>query len=181
MILAIAFLSAGASWGADAITPFDVKLGLWETKASTQMGAMRNMPAMPSIPPDALANMTPEQRAHVEAMMKARAGGPMVTTTKICITREQLNNPMAFSRPDRTSTPKVVSSSATRQQIHVECTHQGGKVAGDLTVERIDSEHIKGNMAMKGGMEGHPVDIKMTFDTTWVASDCGNVKPPNAR
>lgn len=180
-VFGITLLAAAALWGADGITPLDVKLGLWETRTSTHLGGV-TMPAMPVIPAETLAKMPPAQREQVEAAMKARgAGGPMSTTTKYCITPEQLNNPMAFSRGDRSCKSKMVSSSSTRQQVHVDCDHEGRKTAGDLTIERIDPRHIKGNMAMKGDMNGHPVDMTMSFDSRWLSSDCGNVKPPQHR
>jgi hypothetical protein len=44
-------------WAADNITPLNVKEGLWEV---TVTHSMTGMPAMPNIPPDALAKMPPE-------------------------------------------------------------------------------------------------------------------------
>lgn len=182
IVTGIALLWSATSWAADAIKPLDVKVGLWETTASTEMAGMPKMQAPPSIPPEALAKMPPEQRARMEAMLKARSGGgPMVTTTKVCMTRETLSNPMAFGRADKSCTPSVVSSTAARQQIHIECNNEGNKVSGDLTVERVDSEHIKGNMVMKGGAAPRPIDMKMSFETKWVSSDCGSVKPPSPK
>jgi hypothetical protein len=159
-----------------------VKLGLWETTAKTDMAGMPKMQAPPSIPQEALAKMTPEQRANIEAMLKSRAsGGPMVTTTKVCMTKESMSNALAFSRADKSCTPKVVSSSSSKHQIHIDCNREGHQMSGDLTVERVDSEHIKGNMVMKGGQGPRPVDMKMSFETKWVSSDCGSVKPPVAK
>ena len=162
--LLLPLLLAGAAWAAD-ITPLDVKLGLWETKSTTQMPAMRQMPA---IPPEALAQMPPEQRARLEAMSK---GGPMVHTVKTCMTREKLNNPTSISRVPKSCTPKVVLSSSTKQKIHVDCEQEGMKMSGDLEIERVDSQHMKGNMTMSG-----PAAMKMSFETSWIAADCGAVK-----
>ncbi len=176
--LGIAVLCAAGCWAADGLTPLDVKPGLWETKTHHQMGGMGNMPAMPAIPPETLAKMPPEQRARVEAMMKAHAaGGAGGITTKTCVTPEQLKNAMAFNRGDRSCTQKVVSSDSSRWQVRIDCNENAHKMTGDLTVERIDSTHVKGNMVAKGGVNEHPVDMKMSFESTWISSDCGNVKP----
>lgn len=176
--IGIAVLCAAGCWGAESLTPLDVKLGLWETKTQHQMGGMGNVPALPAIPPETLAKMPPEQRARVEAMMKGRAAGALGgMITKTCITREQLDNPMAFSRGDHSCTQKVISSSSSRWQVRIDCNENSHKMTGNLTVERIDSTHIKGNMVAKGGMEEHPVDMKMSFESTWLSTDCGKVKP----
>ena len=181
-LVGIALLCAAAAYAADAVTPLDVKVGLWETKVSTDMGGMPKMSSMPSIPPEALAKMPAEQRAKMEAMMKSRAGGgPMNTTTKVCITKEQLSNPAAFSRPDKSCAYKMVSSTSSKQQVHVECDREGVKTTGDLTVERVDAQHIKGNMAMKSGTAEHPVNMNMSFENSWISADCGDVKPPSMK
>lgn len=173
---------AASSCLAADIKPLDAKPGLWETKASTEMGGLPKMPATPSLPPEVLARMSPEQRAQMEAMIKAGAGGaPMVTTTKVCMTRESLANPTAFSRVEKSCTPSVVSSSGSKQEIHVECNQSGRKMTGDLTVERVDAEHIRGNMVMQGGEAPREINIKMSFETKWISADCGDVKPPAAK
>ncbi len=82
LCLLLAFFST-ALWGADKVQPLNVKLGLWEVTSTT------NVSGMPPIPDDVLARMTPEQRARMEAAMKARSGeGPKTTVRKECITKE---------------------------------------------------------------------------------------------
>jgi hypothetical protein len=135
------------------------------------------MPAMPQIPEAALAKMSPQQRAQMEAMMKSRAGGGAPqTTTKVCLTRESLSAG-AFGRQDSSCTTKVVSSSSSKQVVHVECAHGEIKTAGDVTVELVDPEHIKGTMLMKSMLGGQNTDMKMSFSNKWLAADCGDVKP----
>ena len=86
IVVGVALLWPAITLPAQDIRPLDAKVGLWESSTTTEMSG-RAMPAMPQIPEAALARMTPEQRAKMEAMMKSRAGGtPM--TTKVCITKE---------------------------------------------------------------------------------------------
>lgn len=174
-LLSLLLLSSAALPAQD-IKPFDIKLGLWETSTTTEMSGMPAMPAMPQIPPETLARMPPEQRARMEAMMKARSGGkPMAV--KSCITRETLNRSVAFSQQDKSCTTKVVSSTPSKQVVHMECTRENTHMTGDMTVERTDAEHAKGTSVMK--MEGdHPTTMKMSFETKWLSADCGDVKPP---
>lgn len=179
-VAGVALLWASASWAADDIKPLDVKPGLWETKASTETAGMPKMPAA-QMPLEALSKLPPEQRAKMEAMMKSRAaGGPMVTTTRTCITRESLSSGRAFARVQASCANRIIASTSSKLQIHMEC-NEGMKMTGDMTVERLDAEHTKGSMVMKGGQPEHPIETKMSFETRWLAADCGDVKPAVAK
>lgn len=152
--------------------PLDVKLGLWETVSRTELPAL---PASrPQIPPDALARMTPEQRARIEAILKSR-GTPGAITTRSCLTRESLEHGLNL-RNDQACTYKLTGSSAIRQQIQVECRQgQAREASGELTLERVDAGHIEGTMVMKPAAGSG--NIKTTFDSRWVSADCGRLKP----
>ena len=167
---------------AQDIKPFDVKLGLWETAVKTETPGMPMMSSMPNIPEEALAKMPPERRAQLEAMMKARgAGGPGAITTKSCMTRESLNRGMAFGQGDKSCTYNVLSSSSSKQVVHMDCTRETTKVAGDMTVERVDAEHVKGATVMKSTGGERSVEMHMSFETKWLSADCGDVKPAGSK
>jgi hypothetical protein len=153
----------------------DVKPGLWEVTATTEMSGMPTM-AMPQIPPDKLAQLPPEQQARIQAMMKGGANGtPATNTMKSCITREQIEQGLSFQN-DKACTSKIVSSTGSKQEIHTECTHGQVKTTGDINIERIDSGHIKGNATMTG-VGNAKMGMKITFDSKFLSSDCGDVKP----
>jgi hypothetical protein len=170
-----ALLLSSAVLPAEDIKPFDVKLGLWETTSTTEMSGMA-MPAMPQIPPDALSRMPPEQRARVEAMMKGRGGSPHSATVKSCITKDTLARAGAFGQSDKSCTTKVVSSTGTRQVIQMDCTRDNNHMTGDMTIDRVDPEHVKGSSVIKAEGE-HAISMKSTFETKWLSTDCGDVKP----
>jgi hypothetical protein len=181
ILLAIALLCPAATW-AQEIRPFDARLGLWESTASTEIAGMPAMPAM-QIPPETLAKMPPAQRAQVEAMMKGRgAGSPQVSTTKFCLDRSSLNRALYSS--NKSCSTKLVSSTPSTQQVHLECTQGNTKSIGDLNLERVDGEHMKGAAVFKASGDAstgdRSVDIKVTFSNKWVAADCGDVKPVGA-
>jgi len=182
-ILAItALLSPLSAWAADDIKPFDAKTGLWETTSTMEMAGMPAMPAMPQIPAEQLAKMTPQQRAQVEAMMKSKmggAGGPTTTTSKNCVTKDTLKSAMAMGANDN-CTRKILSSSSSMQNVHIECTQGKSTTTGDMMVERIDAEHAKGSMVMKSAASADQptaVNMKMSFTAKWISADCGDVKP----
>jgi hypothetical protein len=172
-------LSPLISRAADEIKPLDVKLGLWETTTKSDVGGMPAMASMPQIPEETLAKMPPEQRARVEAMMKGRgAGSPMNNTVRTCTTKESRDRGMDFLRNnDKSCTYKVLNSTADKLEMHMECTRQSMKTAGNVTVDRVDSEHVKSTVVMQ--ISGGPMtNMRMTIDAKWVSSDCGDVKPP---
>jgi hypothetical protein len=157
-------LSAGA-WAAD-FTPMDVKPGQWETTTTGQMTGM------PAIPPEALAQMTPEQRAKVESAMGARGAKPMVNTS--CRTKEKLaqawNTGQQFTK---SCTTTVATSSSSKQEVHVECDRDGKKINGTLKVEALDSEHIRGSFQMTAAPENnHAISMNYTFTSKWLGAAC---------
>jgi hypothetical protein len=174
-ILVLLTMLAPLVASADDLKPIDVKTGLWETTSKTEITGMPAM-AMPQIPEDTLAKMPPEQRARVEAMMKGRGmGGPQTNTTKSCLTKEALERGLNFQN-DKQCTTKLTSSSFGKQEIHLECNRNNMQMAGDVVIDRLDSEHLKGSGVIKtvGGMN---MTIKMSYETKFLSSDCGDVKP----
>ena len=59
--LACATVAGVILWAAE---PLNVKLGQWETTTTMQLSGM------PAIPPEALAQMTPQQRQMIEDRMR---------------------------------------------------------------------------------------------------------------
>ncbi len=180
--LALSLLLAPFAMRAQDIKPFDVKTGLWESTTTTEMSGLPAMPAMPQLSEEQLSKMPPQARAQVEAMMKNKGGvgAPRTTTGRSCITKETLSQAWGMNQQNCTS--KLVSSSGSQQKIHMECNMQGSTAVGDLTVDRVDDAHAKGTMTLKTTVGGSakqmgPVDMKMSFSSKWVGSDCGDVKP----
>jgi hypothetical protein len=176
-ILLSLMIVAPLTGNAQDIKPIDIKTGLWETTSTSEM---TGMPAtqMPQIPADKLAQLSPEQQARIQSAMKGR-GGPQTSTIKSCFTQEQLNKGLNLQN-DNSCTYKVTSSSGSRQEIHTECTRGQMKTTGDLTLDRIDSEHVKGTMVMKGlgsTPQTNNVNMKVSFETKFISSNCGDVKP----
>jgi len=159
ILLVMAFLTPLAGWAADPV-PLDVKLGLWETTLTTQIG-------MPALPAELLAKLTPEQRAEMEG----------ASTTKHCITKETLNEAFSYASTARehNCTQTFVTSTSSKRVIHMECTSGTMKTSGDIQVEAINSENTKGSIVMNGGEGGRGVGTKMEFTAKWLGADCGDV------
>jgi hypothetical protein len=93
----------------------DVKTGAWEITTST---AMSGMP----IPKEALDRMSPEQRAKVEASMRARGGAVKSHTSRTCVTREDLDRGDMQGRTEPNCKRKVLAQNARHLEIEQVCT-----------------------------------------------------------
>jgi hypothetical protein len=169
-LLAVALSCSLVSWAADQ---FDIRPGLWEVTSTVQVSGL---PPIPN-----LDQMTPEQRARIEAAMK-NMGGAHTNTAKSCVTKEGIEQAIAKanSRSGDSCSPKITNMTSSKVDLHIECTRQNGesKTNGDMSITRLDPEHFKGSGAMKtSGSGGRTMDMKWSMTGAFVSSDCGNVKP----
>ena len=171
ILLVMAFLTPLAGWAADPV-PMDLKLGLWESSVTTPMGGM------PALPPEVLSKLTPEQLAKMEAAMGR--GGPRMMTSKHCVTKETLSEMSSFNE-NRAQNCKqtLVSSTGTKQVIHMDCTMRETTSSSDLQFEAVDRENLKGSMVMNAGPGGRGVGTKMEFTAKWLGADCGDAGKKN--
>jgi hypothetical protein len=152
------------------VTPLNVKPGLWEVSVT-----MTGLPAMPAIPDSVLAQMPPDQRAKIEAMMKGQAN-----TMKTCVTKDKLEKSEAFRNAPKSCTYTIVSSTSSKLEMKTECTQNGVKMTGNFVVEAVDSENVKGSMRMNAS-GGNPsggnnaMNMNSTFTEKWLGADCGEV------
>jgi hypothetical protein len=160
-------------WAAEGIKPLDVRLGLWEVTNTVQTSGMPPV----SIPPEAMANMTPEQRARVEQMMKDRgSGAPKTTTQKSCMTREKMNRQQMFNEEQSSCTHTVVTSSSSKLEMRIQCGAEGTKTNGTLRVEALNSENVKGSMQMVSSGGDRTMNMSSNFTAKWLGPNCGDVK-----
>jgi hypothetical protein len=167
-------LCSSSVFAADKIVPPNIKTGLWEM---TETHNMTGMPAMPTIPPDTLAKMTPEQRAQFEAHMKnSFGGGPKTTTRKYCVTKEKLEKDMVFgeNRPECTRT--ILSSSSTMTEVKVHCQEKEVSSDGTFKFEAMSNESVKGTMRMVMTTHDRPMHMDFDFTSKYLGAACGDVK-----
>jgi Protein of unknown function (DUF3617) len=174
ILVGVAF--AGALCSAAFADALNVKPGLWETTVSSPGGA----PGMGAIPQDRLANLSPEQRAAIEAAMRARGGGgSQPTVTKSCITAEQLSKPLTFGQDNnRSCKVSLVNSTRSKQEMALSCDNPNMKATGTLTIESQNDEHYTGVLLIHAdGGDNGGMQINRKFTGKWISSDCGDVKP----
>jgi len=177
LLLGLIVVSSLASMAQNKFTPPNVKEGLWEVTMTASGSGMPGMPA------DALAKLPPDQRAQVEAMMKAR-GVTMngnTTVVKSCVTKEKMERGMAFSEKRGNCTPTVVKSSASHMEIKLHCeeTKDNGKqstVDSSTTIDVVSQDSIKGSTHAVTNSDGHTMNMDYTFTSRYLGPACGDVK-----
>jgi hypothetical protein len=170
VLIAAAALTVGASVASAAT--LDVKTGLWEV---TSQGETTGMPP---IPPEALAHMTPEQRAKIQQSMAdamGRSGKPDVNRS--CITEKALQRGLDLNDRDQPNCTRNVTNSSSRQlDVTMQCTGQQ-KMNGMLHIEAVDRQTMRGNFNLVTTDGTNTMTVKRTMNGKWLGSDCGNVKP----
>lgn len=153
------------------VTSLNVKLGLWQTTVAT------NMSGLPAIPDSALAQLSPDQRAKIQAAMKQVSGQPM--TTKSCMTKEKLDKSEGFRNAPKSCTYTVVSSTSSKLEMKLTCAQNGMTITGNVHVEAVDGENVKGSIQMNtsgNSGEGNGMNMNSTFASKWLGAACGNVQ-----
>jgi len=159
--LACATVAGVILWGAE---PLNVKIGQWETTTSMQMSGM------PAIPPEALAQMTPQQRQMIEERMKSMQGKP--TVSKYCVKQEDVDKALKFGTDDKECTRTIVTSNSTTQEIKIECNRDGNKSTGTVRVDASNRENVKGSIQMNMNGGGRGMTMNGTFNSKWLGATC---------
>jgi hypothetical protein len=155
------------------VQPLNVKTGLWQISMST------TMTGLPEIPPEMQARldqMTPEQRAKIEAMMKSKLGTPQTSSYKKCVTKEDLES-NAWNKPDEKCDWTVVTSTGSEMEVKTNsCT--AGKNMGmmqtdvDLKIHVVDSENVQATMQLTSNGNGTTMKGNGTYTGKWLGSSC---------
>jgi Protein of unknown function (DUF3617) len=159
-----------------------LKPGLWETHVTKSVMDGRDMSAQIAAASaqmqQAMANMTPEQRARMEAAMKDRGApsGGGLGSTKMCITPEQAAQDKPFVDREGCQ-PTTVNRSGNHSTFEFSCTRNGtttsGKgeaTAGGETISTVVDMTIK-----RANGDTHTVHSESAMK--YLGADCGDVKP----
>jgi hypothetical protein len=170
--VAIAILTAGAALAQDRIPALNAKTGLWEvTSVSVRSGA-------PPIPADALARMTPEQRAMIEAKMKAM---PQTTTKQSCFTAEDVAKGFGLNHVDKSCKQTIVSANGSKLEVKWICDGPNNKGTGSIRIEAPDPTQVNGLVEFTMASEGRVMNMKVTTTAKWLSNSCGNVEPDSPK
>jgi hypothetical protein len=152
------------AWAASAAEKLDIRTGTWEITATTQMSGM-------PLSDEMLGKMTPQQRAEVQAAMRAEAAkGPQTEVTRECITTEDVERPFqSASGEDCKQT--IVRTTRTAQEARLVCTgeHKG---EGLLRVNAANPETMTATLDLRAGDGPNPFTIKSRMQGRWLSAQC---------
>jgi hypothetical protein len=164
-------LGAAVSTAASGAT-LDVQTGLWEVASTGETTGL------PPIPPEALARMSAEQRAQMQAHMAAameRSNKPDVRRS--CITAKTLQRGLDFSQGERPNCKRtVLSSSSSQIDVRIDCTGDE-KMNGNFHFEAVDRQTMRGTINLVISNGANKMTMNRTMQGKWLGSDCGSVKP----
>jgi hypothetical protein len=178
LIAIIVTLSGAASAQSPTLKP-----GLWEMKSIRQVVDGRDLTAQRAAASarmeQAMANMTPEQRAQMEAMMSAQGGGsPGVAGggTRICISPAMAAKDKPMVGSDGRCEPAKVNRSGNKTSFEFNCSADGrtevgrgeSTVSGDTVTTRVD-------MAMTDARGRHTMQTESQMK--YLGPDCQGIKP----
>jgi len=164
--LIVILLATADGWAAQKLQPLNVKLGLWETSVTV------NSSGAPPIPPEALAKMSPEQRARMEERLK----GAHSSTQKSCLTKEKLEKGLAFEEKRQNCKRTIVSSSSTHMEMQFDCTTERMKISGTGKVDVENPESMKGTFHMTATSERGAMETTSNISGKWIGAACGDVE-----
>ena len=155
--------------------------GLWEHSATMKALGGKGAEAMAQMQAQ-LAQMPPEQRRQMEAMMASQgvtlgagsaAGQPILV--KVCLTPEQAARdalPVADSNCRQTSRER----SGNVHKFKFVCTgEREGSGEGEFTM--TSDKAYQGRMRMSSKSRGQVETMEIQQSARWLAADCGAVKP----
>lgn len=155
-----------------------MKAGLWEVEliknvvdgrdmTSAMKEAMANMQQM-------MANMSPQQRKQMEAMMGKQAAGS--TLQRTCVSPAMAAGDKPMMPPDMKCEPAAFNRSGNKVSFEINCTDRGrtttGKGESLLTGETVTT---KMDMVTTDPSGRHT--MQMESSARYIGPDCGDIKP----
>ncbi len=160
-----------------------LKPGLWQSRMLKQVvdghDTTAQMTSMASKMREMMAKMPPEQRARMEAMMKAH-GGPSVGangTVKMCISAALARRDAPIVDRTGQCRPSNVTHSGDRTTFTIHCNADGNTTTGkgESTVSgNVITSQVDMTTRTAGG-QTHVIHSES--EMRYLGPDCGNVKP----
>jgi hypothetical protein len=162
-------LVALSGFAADRLLRLNVKTGLWEVTKT-----IRNVGHMP-IPAGMLERLTPEQRARMEARLKAQpAERSRTITEKECVTEQDMHKGDLFTtNPNRECTEHLVNATSTDAVIQLACREEGLQGNGMVKIKVLNPESVEGSSHITATGNGRTLNTDSTFTAKWVSATCG--------
>jgi hypothetical protein len=142
----------------------NIKTGLWEITSTTQMSGT------PQLPKELTANLTPQQRAKMEADFKAASKDPKKDVDRSCITQKDVENP--FHGASENCKQSIIHTTRTTQEVRLVCAGEP-KGSGFIRINTPTPETMTGVMDIKMGEGADALTLKANLTGRWLGADCG--------
>lgn len=159
-----------------------LKAGLWEIKPIRQLVDGRDMTAQMAAAQakmqQAMANMNPDQRNQMEAMMKGMgtnlpSGGSL---SRICISPEMAAKNAPMVDHEGRSAPAKVTREGNKSTFEFNCTANGRTMVGSWeSTSNGDTISTSVNMTMTDSKGHHTMQSES--EMTFLGSGCQGIKP----
>lgn len=144
--------------------PLDLKPGLWEVNAKTDMSGS-------PIPADVLEKLPPDRRAKMLAILKNRKAA--THTIQSCITKDELDRPFKAQDEEENCKSTIVTATPTKAEYKIQCTGSQAH-SGVMKIEALSRESMKGSTIMQVNSGKGTVANEMSGK--WISANCGTVK-----
>ncbi|WP_051971354.1 DUF3617 domain-containing protein [Massilia sp. 9096] len=157
----------------------DMKPGLWEQTNNATYSDGKVQANMSDIQ-KMIANLSPEQRQHVQQMMQQNgvqmdlANGAM--SSKLCITREMIERKQLPIQEGDCRT-QMTPAGDNRLQVSFTCTRPHASGEGEMTVDSPTT--YRAQMRIHNQDQPNQV-VNMDVAGRWLGADCGSVRPATA-
>lgn len=151
-----------------------LKPGLWDVHIEREVNGQKQPDAS-----ERLKNLPPEKRAQYEAMMKKNglatgAGG----NNQICYSRESLSrSPWTEAQTDCKVT--YATRTTTAWKWHSSCAKMNVEADGEASFPNSENYTMVSSSVVNVGST--PRNSRTTITGKWMGSDCGDVKPFDAK
>jgi hypothetical protein len=175
--LLIAAVLTAAATGSLAETM--MKPGLWELRTSKQVMDGQDMTSQMAAAQvemqKAMANMPPQQRKQMEAMMGKQAM-PSANVHRICVSPEMAARDKPMVSADSKCEPAKTNRSGNKTTFEINCATDGRTMAGKgESVIAGDTISTKMDMTMTDARGKHTMQTESQMK--FVGTDCGGLKP----
>ena len=165
-------LLLAAPLGAHAQDAPPIKPGLWQVKNDMRMPDGSPMPDMRAH----LQKLPPDMRRQMEARMKQQgvdlSGG--LGDMKVCLSKQSLEQNNWQGQQGNCKT-EVLSRSASTWKWRSVCTDPQAVIDGEALFASPEAYTMKTVMKRTAG--GQTQTARMTTESKWLGSDCGDLKP----
>ena len=155
----------------EKVTPLNVKTGLWQsTTTITVSGGL-------GISPEMEAQLTPEQRAQMQAAMsRSSSGQPHTISDKGCLTQEDLTrDPFKAGKNDMDMKcqENLISSTSSDADVQLSCSDSKGNTSEfKITLHAVDNQHVTGTGHGNVNMYGRTMQSEWSMKSQWVKASC---------